>query len=330
MDKPNPIIFMFSGQGSQYRQMGRELYDHQPVFRRWLHEGDRLVRDQLGFSLLDELYARDRKVSDVFSNTLATHPAIFVVEYAAAQTLLERGLAPDYVLGASMGSFAALAAAGVMGFDEALSAIVNQAQCLERHCRPGGMIAIMADPDLFPGTDYLRRHSVVAGVNFSRHFVVSALREQVPEIHRRLKESEVTAEVLAVSYAFHSPWMDDARQPVCEYLEKAPRRRPQLPIICCAQASSLSEVPPEYLWNVGREPVRFQSTIANLEAAGGWTYIDLGPSGTLANFVKYNLEPRSHSSVYPLMTRFGGELDKVDRLLATVGTARTSRLRGAR
>ena len=312
---------MFSGQGSQYHQMGREFFENQPVFRRWMHEGDRLVREQLGFSLLDELYARDRKISDVFSNTLATHPAIFVVEYAVAQTLLERGLEPQYVLGASMGSFAALAIAGVMCFNEALSAIINQAQCLERHCRPGGMIAVMAEPDLFRQADYLRRRSVVAGVNASRHFVVSTLREHVHEIHQHLNESEIPAQVLAVSYAFHSPWMEDAKQPVCEYLATLPRRRSRVPIICCAQASNLSEVPPDYLWFVGREPVRFQSTITQLEAAGDWTYVDVGPSGTLATFVKYNLDPRSRSSVHPLLTPFGGELDKLDRLLAAVGTA---------
>jgi acyl transferase domain-containing protein len=321
---------MFSGQGSQYHQMGRELFETQSVFRRWMHEGDHLVREQLGFSLLDALYARDLRISDVFSNTLATHPSIFVVEYAVAQMLLERGIEPQYVLGASMGSFAALAVAGVMCFEDALSAVINQARCLERYCRPGGMISVMADSDLFHKTDYLRRQSVVASVNFPRHFVVSTLREYVGEIHRRLKESEIAAEVLAVSHAFHSPWMDEARRPVCEHLAGLPRRRSQLSIICCARASILSEVPTDYLWIVGREPVRFQSTISYLEADGDWTYVDLGPSGTLANFVKYNLEQRSHSIVYPLLSPFAGELGKLDRLLAAVGTARTPRLRAAR
>jgi bacillaene synthase trans-acting acyltransferase len=320
---------MFSGQGSHYRRMGEALFEKEPVFSRWMREGDRLVRKQLGFSLLEELYGGGRKISDLFSNTRATHPAIFVVEYAAAQTLLARGLEPDYVLGASMGSFAALAVAGVMPFEEALSAVIHQALCLEKFCRPGGMIAVMAESDLFERADYLHSQSVLAGVNFPRHFVVSALRENIARIEERLKQSEITHQVLAVSYAFHSPWMEDAGPAVCEYLAAVPRRPWQIAIICSARASMLSEVPPAYLWKVGREPVRLLETIAYLESSGSWTYVDLGPSGTLATFVKYNLKPHARSTVYPLLTPFGGELGKLDSLLAATSAMGTLPIRAS-
>ena len=315
MGRSKPLIFMFSGQGSQYYHMGRELCEKQPYYRAWLVKGDRLVQERLGVSVLAELYNPARKKSDPFSRTYLSHPAIFLVEYSLAQTLIERGLKPDYLLGASLGSFAALAVAGVLTFEAALSAVIEQARCIEASCPAGGMLAILDTPILFEQTPWLRQQSTLAGINFDSHFVISANQEKLAVIQAALRQAGITAQDLPVSHAFHSAAIDPAGETYCDFLQGLPRQAPQRPFICCAAATEQINIPDDYLWTVIRAPIRFRQTITYLEARQAWTYLDLGPSGTLATFVKYNLAGHSASEVFSIMTPFGRDVSNLDRLL---------------
>jgi acyl transferase domain-containing protein len=237
------------------------------------------------------------------------------VEYSLAQTLREAGLEPDYVLGASMGGFAALAVAGVLTFEQALEAVIEQARCLEAYCPPGGMLAILDKPALFEQTPWLQQQSALAGVNFDKHFVISASKEELPGIERALKQASITTTVLPVAYAFHSPLIDSAQGAYYDFLRTLTCNIPQVPLICCTYSTVLIDIPEAYLWNIIREPIQFQRTIAAMEAKQAWSYIDLGPSGTLATFVKYNLPVQSASNTASIMTLFGQDLGNMDKLL---------------
>lgn len=317
MEWHKPVVFMFSGQGSQYYQMGRELYEKQAHFREWMIKGERWVQDIAGFSVLEHLYDPHQKKGDPFTRTLVTHPAIFLVEYSLAQTLRAAGVEPDYVLGASMGGFAALTVAGVLTFEQALQAVIEQARCLEAHCPPGGMLAVLADPALFDQTPWLYQQSILAGVNFDKHFVIAAGQRELVEIEQALKQMSATTAVLPVSYAFHSASIDPTLDPYSDFLQTLAYSVPQIPLICCTYATELTDIPENYLWTIIREPIRFQQTIKSMEAKRAWSYIDLGPSGTLATFVKYNLSTSSASDIFSIMTLFGHELSNLDKLLKT-------------
>src|SRR5882672_995445 len=133
---------MFSGQGSQYLQMGRALFDDNRIFRDWMMRLDDFVRQSSGKSVIETLYSKRHKAGAMFDRTLLTHPAIFMVEYSLAQTLIRAGIVADMTLGASLGSFAAAAVAGFVKVEDALTAVIRQASVLEACCEPGGMIAV--------------------------------------------------------------------------------------------------------------------------------------------------------------------------------------------
>ena len=309
-----PIIFMFSGQGSQYYQMGQALYEENPIFRYWMQEADALSQDLGGQSIIDVLYHSQHKKSDPFTRTLLTHPAIFITEYAVAQMLLSQGIIPHYVLGASLGEFAAAVVAGILSFEEALKAVIHHAQILEKYSLPGGMVAIMDSPTLYDKTPLMREKSELAAINFPSHFVISGTLNNLKQISILLKENHIVTQDLAVSHGFHSFLMDEAASPYLRFLEKYSLKSPHLPFISCAHKGPLKMISSSHFWEAARQPIYFQETIEILEKENNFFYLDLGPSGTLATFVKYNLKEASSSQSFALLTPFGNDLKNLTNL----------------
>jgi acyl transferase domain-containing protein len=297
-------VFMFSGQGSQYFHMGRTLYDTNELFRDWMLRLDSIARLRSGRSVIETLYSRAHAKSDPFDRTLLTHPAIFMVEYSLAQCLMHAGVRPDMVLGVSLGSFAAAAVAGFIGVEDAVTAVIRQAMALEEHGEPGGMIAVLADPAIFAAA-FLGSRSTLAAVNFSSHFVLSARRGELMEIEAALKKRDIGCQLLPVSLPFHSQWIDRAKAPFESFMRSIERGTPRLPLVCCDQAAILSDLSQDFFWNVVRRPIRFRETVAQLERRGPIRYIDVGPSGTLATFMKYRTAANAGSTVYAILTPFG-------------------------
>ena len=308
---------MFSGQGSQYFHMGRALYDGNHTFRDWMVRLDDIARCWAGKSVIEAVYSGVRGLGDPFERTLLTHPAIFMVEYALAQTLMEAGLWPDAVMGVSLGSFAAATVAGFIGVEDALTAVIGQAIALEECCEPGGMTAVLGDPALFE-EDFLGRHSELAAVNFCSHFVVSARRLELAELEAGLRKRDVGYQRLPVSFAFHSQWIDKAQFRFESFMKSVRRKPGQLPLACCDQTAILFELSDDYFWNVVRHPIRFRETTAQLEQkSGARRYIDVGPSGTLATFLKYGMPATTQSTVHAILTPYGLDQKNLATLLAS-------------
>ena len=308
------IVFMFSGQGSQYYQMGGELFEKHPPFREVIYELDAISHLIGGQSIISHLYSENNRKIDIFDQTLHTHPAIFMVEYALAQILLDRGIRPDYVLGTSIGEFASAALANVISPEKALLALIRQAETLESSCERGGMLAILYDPSLYQETPLLRDNSELVSINFSLHFVISGLSAPLQIIEEFLKERQINFQELPVTRAFHSSFIDPAAEVYLDFLNQRSYRPPQIPLMSCVQATVLDTIGKGYFWEVVRKPIRFREALKVLERRQDCLYLDLGPSGTLANFVKYNLPEDSRSKSLAVMTPFGHDLKNLEKI----------------
>jgi acyl transferase domain-containing protein len=310
-------VFMFSGQGSQYFQMGRALFEGDETFRASMSRLDELARKWTGTSVVQALYSEDRRKGDSFDRTLLTHPAIFMVEVSLARCLIQAGVQPDLVLGVSVGSFAAAAVAGFVDVEEALMAVIRQAIALEEACEPGAMTAVLADPSLFAEQTFSGR-SELAAVNFSSHFVVSARRSELEWIEAALKRRNVGHQRLPVSFAFHSQWIDPAKGAFASSLGSIRRAPGRLPLVCCDQTTTVSALTDDFFWDVVRRPIRFRETVARLEQQGARRYIDVGPAGTLATFLKYTLPEGSGSTVHAILTPFGTDRKNLAAVAASM------------
>jgi bacillaene synthase trans-acting acyltransferase len=312
-------IFMFSGQGSQHWGMGRELFETNDVFRESMLRLDALAQMLGGEPVIEVLYSGSN--TDRFDRMLLTHPAIFMVEYSLAQCLISAGVEPNMTLGASLGSFAAATLGGYIDVEDAMRAVMQQAFTFEACCARGGMIAILADSSLF-AEQFLSERCELAGVNFDSHFVVSARHADLGHIEAALRERGVTHQRLPVSFAFHSRWIDEARAPLEVFMRSIRRKGAQLPVVCCARAEPLADLSEDFFWRVVRQPIRFRDTIARLECSGACRYIDVGPGGTLATFVKYGLPAGSRSTTHPILTPFGQDQKNLAALLTAMKSSR--------
>lgn len=312
-----PIVFMYSGQGAQYYGMGRELLGCEPVFRETMETCNDIASDLLGLDLLEEIY-RDRPGSFApFEETRLTHPANFIMGYSLTQMLLARGIEPAKLVGYSLGEYIAAIVAGALPLERAIATIIEQGSLFQEHTPEAGMMAILADVNIFETRPDLFDQTWMACINFANHFVVTATRPKLAELETQLAAEEITTQLLPITRGFHSPLIEDV---AVEFPDYARGFRPlRIPMISSRLGDELPMMNAGELWQACREPVRFRKTMAFLESTGPYCYVDVGPAGTLMNFAKYNLKPGSQSTCFSVMNPFGKNSQTLNRFLTHLG-----------
>lgn len=154
-------------------------------------------------------------------------------------------------------------------------------------------------------------------INFENSFVISFPEAELRNIVSYLKQRGMVFQVMQVSRAYHSRWIDGAKSQILGLLESYSYGKPALPIICCSTAERLPMVNSACLWQSMRNVMQFKKSIGNLERDGAYRYIDLGPSGTMATFLKYSLGPKHRSEVFSILTPFKQDNRCFNKLLTS-------------
>jgi bacillaene synthase trans-acting acyltransferase len=323
MARQRKIVFLYSGQGSHYYQMGLDLFEQRGAFYRNAIELDDLLRQHLGVSIIEAIHHPYRKISDLFDQTPVTHPAIFLIEYALGKALLDEGIEPDYVLATSMGAFAALAMAGSITVGQAALAVVTQAKLVEAHCPAGGMLALPNVSRQQAETLAGNLGCEMASVNRWTGCVIAADQWRLDAAEMVLRRDRIAFQRLSVSRAFHSRWIDAAEAQYRAFLSSVRVTPPRIPVVCCMGAGVLNGIPEPYLWDVIRKPIRFDETIHNLCSRESLRFIDVGPSGALATSLKYCLPDRGFQhDVQAVLSRFGGGATRYHQTVSSNISAR--------
>ncbi len=309
-----PIVFLFSGQGSQYFQMGRELYYGHRGFRSRMDEIDGLVMEISGRSVIDIIYDESRQKYDRFDEILISFPAIFMIEYALARTLVDKGIKPDYLLGASQGELVCAVLSGMLPLEELLKTFMQVMSLIKKQTPKGRMISILAHPRQFEQAEQLHKNSFLASVNSDGHFVVSCHGKHQSWIESYLGQNDIPHYALQVVYGFHSPLIDTAALVSQACFDTLSFKDPEIPFISCAYGKTITSKTGYDLWDVIREPIKFQQAFVEFEKQGDFCYLDLGPSDTLTGFSRQNLPSESRSECYPILTPFGHDLSNLDKI----------------
>ncbi|TYQ17732.1 UNVERIFIED_CONTAM: trans-AT polyketide synthase/acyltransferase/oxidoreductase domain-containing protein [Acetivibrio alkalicellulosi] len=304
-------VFMFSGQGSQYYHMAKVLYSQNVVFKEWMANINHKLFQLTGINIRDKIYDEMKTMSDAFDRLLYTHPAIFMIEYALAQTLIEAGIEPNCVLGSSLGELVALTLADFVELDKMLEFIIYQAQCIESSCVTGRMLAVFDDASMYKES-IMCQNCCLVSENYVGHFVVSGSHNEIKIVSDYLDTMNIRYQILSVAYPFHSPLIDNMKKYIEDFSMPVKYPSSRIRVVSCALGTEVKSVNNELFWRIARNPIRFKEAINYLESLEPHNYIDLGPGGTLSNFSKRNLNKNSKSNVYSIITPFGTEITNLE------------------
>lgn len=311
---PKQIVFMFPGQGSQYYHMGKELYEKNNIFRKWMDHCSKIAELLIHASLTEILYKDRQNKFEPFKRTLYTHPVIFIFEYSLTQLLLNWGIKPNYLLGYSLGEYTANVISGVISLEDSIRMLIKQAELLEKYCPTASMMAILESPSIYSKYPEIFQNCWIAGKNYQKHFVVTGSLEKLNELQKFLKQKDISAQISPISHGFHSKLIDPCEKEFKNFIIHIDLEPARIKMVSATYTKPIQDTTVDYYWDVIRKTVDFERTIESMEKENSYCYIDLGPSGTLATFVKYILKPESNSKALATINQFGQDIESLGKL----------------
>jgi acyl transferase domain-containing protein/acyl carrier protein/NAD(P)-dependent dehydrogenase (short-subunit alcohol dehydrogenase family) len=294
--KPGKIAFLFPGQGSQYVNMGRELLS-EPAFAEVIKEGDAVMTPILGKPLTSYIYvdANDpdalKKAEYDLMQTAITQPAMLMLDAALCRLLKEYGFEPDMVMGHSLGEYAALNAAGVMPFAEALEASAARGAEMSRVKVDdnGWMAAVMAPLDVVLSTlNEIDGYVIPANINSYNQVVIGGASKAVERAIEVFTQKGYQAQRIPVSHAFHTRIVAPASSPLRKQLDRFHITPPRIPLV----ANVTGEVYPTTVEEIKdilekqiASPVQWVKGLETLYREGVRCFVEVGPKKALKGFV---------------------------------------------
>ncbi|MDZ8261484.1 polyketide synthase [Nostoc sp. ChiQUE01b] len=323
-----PIIFMFSGQGSQYANMGRELYQVEPTFKKHVNNCALILQPHLGLDIRSLLYPNPEEVetaANQLQQTALTQSALFVIEYALAQLFMSWGVRPEAMIGHSIGEYVAATIAGVFSLEDALKIVAKRGQLMQQ-VPPGSMLAIRFPEkevrSLLSANELYRESLQIAVINSPYSCVVSGTSEAVAILQKQLSSIEVECRLLHTSHAFHSVMMEPILLAFAEAIKTVKLNPPKIRFISNVTNSWITQeqaTNPDYWCQHLRQTVRFSDGISQLIQQFEGVFLEVGPGRTLGTLTTQHLEKDAKQQVLTSLRHVKEQQSDVCFLLQTLG-----------
>lgn len=278
------IAFLFAGQGAQFAGMGKDLYDNNAAARAVYDMGD-AIRPGTSTQCFEG-------PGELLTQTENTQPCLFLTDLACARALEAAGVHADMAAGFSLGEIPALAFAGVLSDEEAFRLVITRgetmAKCSAAH--PGSMVAALKLPNE-KVEEVCARFQQVYPVNYNCPGQVSCAGavEELDDFAAAIKAEGGRGVKLAVSGAFHTPFMKEASQALAASLAQMQVQLPAIPLYSNMLGDAYPADPAEIQKTVAEQashPVKWEDEVRNMYAEGVRTFVEVGAGHTLSGLVK--------------------------------------------
>jgi acyl transferase domain-containing protein len=281
-----PVIFMFSGQGAQYVNMGKELYQKEPVFKENMDKCAELLVPLLGMDVRGVIYpeteAEVEKNAEQLMQTSMTQPVLFMIEYSLARLWMEWGIKPAGMIGHSIGEYTAACVSGCMTLEGALNLVVVRGRLMQN--REGGTMLSVVGPGEEEITGMLGDGLSLAAVNSPKHCVVSGETGAVEKLEGQLAEKNLFFRRLHTSHAFHSAMMEPIIEEFAQMVSRVKINEPKIPFISGVTGTWIGaeEARSSQYWaGQLRKPVRFSDGIKEILLHPERILLEVGPGKSL-------------------------------------------------
>ncbi|HYP40298.1 MAG TPA: SDR family NAD(P)-dependent oxidoreductase, partial [Chloroflexia bacterium] len=288
-----PVAFMFPGQGAQQVNMGRELYESEPLFREQVDICAEILKADLGIDLRTLLYPPDGQEEEAaqrLGQTSITQPVLFTIEYALARLWMEWGVEPQAMIGHSIGEYVAACLSGVFSLEDALSLVALRGKMIQQ-LPSGAMLAVpLSEEEVRP---LLGRELSLAATNGPGFCTVSGPINAVDALLERLTARGVECRRLHTSHAFHSEMMDPILDAFAGRVAKVKLHQPQIPYVSNVTGTWITAAEatdPGYWARHLRQTVRFAEGVGELLKEPARVLLEVGPGQTLSTLARQQLQ----------------------------------------
>ena len=287
------IIFMFPGGGNQYVNMGRELYLHEPLFKRELDTCFSLIKMKYGMDIKTILYSETIAVNDdnEINQIKYALPLLFSIEYALAKFIINLGIKPKGLIGHSIGEYVAACLSGVFDLESALGIVMYRAGLMQKTI-PGGLLVVQASILDIAGFIEKYKEVSLAAINSPVNTLLAGKDEQIQRLGAELEENGFICRKLRTSHSSHSVLMDPILAQFEEYLKGIKFSSPKIPFISNLSgdwADPLLVQKPSYWVDHLRNTVNLSDGLKKIIERNS-ILIEIGPCKSICNLIQQHDE----------------------------------------
>ncbi len=328
-NQDRPVIFMFPGLGTQYVNMGRELYQEEPVFRQEMDRCFKILESLMAGDVKSVLYPGEfsqgsnpgpeaAQAADMIKRTEFVQPIVFIFGYALARLLITWGITPRAVIGYSFGEYIAACIAGVFTLEEALALVVARAQLI-RATPEGAMLSVPLPKET---CEPLLDDRLSIAVDNGPSCIASGPQEAIDSFEKQMKAREYLCIRVETRDALHSALMDAILTPFEAHVKKIRLREPRISYISGVSGTWITPpeaLDPTYWLKQLRNTVQFARGIKELLKIENAVFLELGAGVAVSTIVRQFTGKENKHAVINLVQHPQGKEPAAGYLLNKVG-----------